>query len=39
MLIKDVFLFCVNTSNVHFLWSNDILWVTSNMVYKKNPAA
>ncbi len=36
---KDVFLFCGNTSNFHFLQSNGILWVTSNMVYKKNPAA
>ncbi len=32
---KDFFLFCGNTSNFHFLRSNGILWVTSNMVYKK----
>ena len=37
--LKDVFLFCGNTSNFRFLRSNGILWVTSNMVYKKNPAA
>ncbi len=37
-MIKDVFLFCGNTSNFHFLRSNGILWVTSNMEYKKNPA-
>ena len=36
---KDVYLFFENITNFHFLQSNGILWVSSNMVYMKNPAA
>ncbi len=37
--LEGCLFFCGNNSNFHFLQSNGILWVTSNMVYKKNPAA
>ncbi len=36
---KDVYLISGKTSNFHLLRSNGILWVSSNMVYMKNPAA
>ena len=36
---KDVYLISGKTFKFHFLRSNGILWVSSNMVYMKNPAA